>query len=109
MKRFLVVTAAVALGLFVAWSCSYIASHINWPTSNTPVLGCYEIDHCDAPWWIVALFIASLFGPALIYGVIAFVGIGKRWSIIRWATIFTILLPFTACLYFAWYAYQAYR
>jgi hypothetical protein len=109
VKRIFLATAAVALGLFVAWSCSYIASHISWPTSSMPVRGCYEIDHCDVPWWIVALFITSLFGPALVYGVVAFIGSGKRWPTVRWAIIFAILLPITVCLYFALYTYQVYR
>ncbi|HWW03899.1 hypothetical protein [Collimonas sp.] len=107
MKRFLIVVAAVVFGFLVAWGCGYAGSHIDWAMSQTPKHGCYEIDHCNVPWWIIALFIGSLFGPSIFYGVVAFIGTKLNWSPTRWIGTFIPLLVITCGLYFAGYALAA--
>lgn len=109
MKRILATIAAVILGLLVTWACGYATSHINWPVSQTPRQGCYEIDHCNVPWWIIVLFLTAICGPAAVYGLVGFVGAGKRWSPLRWVGTFTVLAVLTVCLSFGEYAYRAYK
>lgn len=103
------VSAFVALGLLVTWACLYVGSHVDWPKSQTPVHGCHEIDHCDVPWWISLLFIASFLGPAIVYGLIAFIGTGRQWSAARWLRSYSLLISMTAAIYFGGYAYEAFR
>lgn len=109
MRRFLTVGAFVALGLLVTWACLYVGSHVDWPKSHTPVKGCYEIDHCDVPWWISTLFFASLLGPAIIYGLVALIGTGREWTAARWLGSYSLLVSITAAMYFGAYAYEAFR
>lgn len=109
MKRFLTVGSFVLLGLVVTWACLYAGSHIDWPKSTTPTSGCREIDHCDVPWWVSMLFVASLLGPAVVYGLVAFIGTGRQWASVRWFRSFSILIPLTAAIYFGGYAYEAFR
>jgi hypothetical protein len=98
----------MGLGLLAAWFFGYVTSRIEWPRLKGAIHGCYEIDHCDVPWWVVAIFILWFVGPALLYGSVAFVGIGKRWSSTRWLVTFSALLLITGCLYFSWYVSRAF-
>ncbi len=96
----------MGVGLLVAWFFGYVTSQIDWPLPKPPIHGCYEIDHCDVPWWVMAIFIWWFLGPAVVYGGIAYVGIGKRWSFTRRAVTFSALLLVTGCLYFSWYVFR---
>ncbi len=98
----------MTLGFLAAWFFGYVTSRIDWPPPKNLVRGCYEIDHCNVPWWVMAIFISWLFGPALVYGAVASVGIGKRWSFARWGATFFVLLLITGCLYFSWFAYRSF-
>jgi len=106
MKRLSGVISAMGLGLLVAWFFGYVTSHIDWPRGKGAIHGCYEIDHCDVPWWLLAVFISWFFGPALVYGGVAFIGIGKRWSFTRWTVTLSALTLATGCAYFSWYAFR---
>lgn len=57
MRRLSGVISAMGLGLLVAWFFGYVTSHIDWPRGKGAIHGCYEIDHCDVPWWLLAVFI----------------------------------------------------
>jgi len=96
----------MTLGFLAAWFFGYVTSRIDWSTSKRLVRACYEIDHCDVPWWVMTIFISWFIGPAVVFGTVAFVGIGKRWSFARWITTFVVLLLITGCLYFSWSAYR---
>lgn len=106
MRRLSGVISAMGLGFLAAWFFGYVTSRIEWPRSTGPIHGCYEIDHCDVPWWVSAIFFLWFFGPAFVYGGVAFVGIGKRWSFTRWIVTLSALLLVTGCLYFSWYVSQ---
>jgi hypothetical protein len=109
VKRLGATIVAVIFGLLMAWACGYAASRVDWPMSRTPRHGCHEIDHCNVPWWILVLLVAWIFGPAVLYGLVAFVGAGRQWPLARWIGIFAVLMGLTACLYFGESAYRAYR
>ncbi len=79
---------------------------IDWPVR--PHHGCHEIDGCRVPWWIVALFIAGIIGPAVVYASIAYVGMGRRWSPGRWAAVSLVVFLVTGGLYVAWFACRAF-
>jgi len=109
MKRLAGVISAIAFGLLVAWFFGYVTSRINWPRPKGPVHGCYEIDHCYVPWWVIAAFFSWFFGPAIVYGGVAFVGFSRKWSVARWIGTFSALFILTGCLYFAWYGFNILR
>lgn len=108
MRRFGAVLAAVLLGFLVTWGSSYLGSHIAWPASQTSATGCYEIDHCAEPWWLVALFWIWFIGPATLFGAVAYAGFGRTWSFKRWGFVYASLTVPIVCLYFAWYVYQGF-
>lgn len=108
MKRLAGVVSAIGFGLLAAWFFGYVTSRIDRSHPKGRVHGCYEIDHCSVPWWIIVIFILWFFGPALVYGGVAFVGIGRRWSVARWIATFSVLLLITGCLYFSWYVFPAF-
>lgn len=107
MKRLAGVVSAMAFGLPVAWFFGYVTSRINWPHPKGAVHGCYDIDHCSVPWWVTVTFVLWLFGPALVYGGVALVGVGRRWSVVRWVATFAVLLLVFGFLYFSWYGFRA--
>lgn len=82
------------------------AGGIDWPVK--PHHGCHELDACDVPWWIAALFVAWMVGPAVVYGITAFVGMGRRWRPATWIAVFAGLLLATCGCYFSWFAYRAF-
>jgi hypothetical protein len=100
VKRLWAVIAAMTLGLLAAWFFGYVTSRIDWPAPKALMHGCYEIDHCNVAWWVVAIFISWFFGPALVYGVVAFVGIPRQWTFARWTAVYFVLVLITGCLYF---------
>lgn len=108
MKRLLAALTAFGAGLVVTWLCGYLNGHIKWPVSQTPIRGCYEIDHCNVPWWIIVWFMATIFGPSALYGVAAFIGANRRWSLMRWSGIFFALTLMTFGMYFGEQAYRAF-
>ncbi len=108
MKRLTVVVSALGLGLLVAWLFGYVTSRLEWPRSLQTPQRCYEIDHCDTPWWLMAVFVSWLFGPAILYGGVAYVGIGRRWPLTQWLAAFVFLSIATGALYAAWYIYRAF-
>jgi hypothetical protein len=97
---------AALLGLAATWAMSGVASSIDWPVK--PYRGCYEIDACNVPWWIVAFFASWIVGPAVVYAGTAFVGVGRRWKPKQWAVASIVLLLATVALYFSWFAYRAF-
>jgi len=108
MRRFLAAISAIALGLLVTSACGYLNGHINWPISQTRKHRCYDIEHCNVPWWIIVLFVGMIFGPSLVYGVVAFFGTGRCWSLTRWCATFAVLALLTICLYLGEHAYRSF-
>jgi hypothetical protein len=97
---------AAMLGLVAAWAMSGLAGSINWPVK--PYRGCYEIDACKTPWWILAFFTLWIIGPAAAYAGTAFIGVGRRWKAKQWAAASIVLLLTTSVLYFSWFAYRGF-
>jgi len=109
MKRLFLVIGGAVFGLLLTFINIFFASQIDWPISNTPAGGCYEIDKCNVPWWIVALFISWWLGPTIVCAGVAFVAIRNAWP--QRKVVFTLLIVavISAMFYVSWYAYKAYR
>ncbi|SDQ21779.1 hypothetical protein SAMN05443245_0420 [Paraburkholderia fungorum] len=106
MKRVWGSLLAVAIGFAVALRLGDSARWNPWPEKSYH--GCYEIDACNVPWWLIAVFVLWLVGPPVIYGCVAYVGIGRKWSAMRWLVTGSTLLLGTITFYISWYAYRAF-
>ena len=71
MKRVLLSAGFAALGLFATWLALRIVESVDWSglTYRWPVGRCWEMDHCDIPWYGVTLFPSMLLLPALVHSV----------------------------------------
>ncbi|MDO3620221.1 hypothetical protein Q3O98_03825 [Ralstonia pseudosolanacearum] len=103
MKRAAVIVAGILFGLFLTWLCLYTLSHIHWPLSTKPVHGCHELGKCPMQWRDVALLLASLFGPTVLFGLMNGVA-WRRWTMRRWSWSAGVLVVLTVVFYAAGYA-----
>jgi hypothetical protein len=106
MKRLWGTLLATIIGFAVALLLGDLARLNHWP--EMPYRGCYEIDACNVPWWILTIFVLWFLGPPAIYGCVAYVGLGRKWSTVRWTVTGSILLLGTIVFYLSWYAYRAF-
>jgi hypothetical protein len=106
MKRLWGTTVAAAIGCAVAFLLGDLGKLNQWP--EKPYHGCYEIDACKVPWWILAIFVFWLLGPPLIYGCVGYIGMRREWTPVRWGSTGLALFLGTVSVYLCWYAYRAF-
>lgn len=106
MKRLCATLLATVIGFGVALFLSDFTRLNHWP--EKPYHGCYEIDACNVPWWVLTIFALWFLGPPVIHGCVAYVGFGRKWSTVRWITTGSILLLGMAAFYLSWHAYRAF-
>ena len=68
MKKIVVALVFTGLGLFATWSALRLVDQVDWSrfTYIRPS-GCWEIDHCDVPWYFVSLFFFVLLLPTFVH------------------------------------------
>ena len=68
MRKMVVASIFTGLGLFATWSALRLVDQVDWSrfTYIRPN-GCWEIDHCDVPWYFVSLFFFALFLPTFVH------------------------------------------
>lgn len=69
MKRALHLLSFTSWGLFVTWLSLFVIARIDWSrfVAPRPAGRCWEIDHCDVPWFIELWFFVALFLPAAVH------------------------------------------
>lgn len=79
MRRALHLLSFTSWGLFVTWLSLFVIARIDWSrfVAPRPAGRCWEIDHCDVPWFIELWFFVALFLPTAVH---AFAGwrLGKH-------------------------------
>lgn len=103
MKRAAIGFAGIAYGMFLTWLCLYIFSRVTWPTPHVAARGCADLEHCSAQWWTYPLLFATLFAPAILFGLLNTVA-WQRWTVRKWAWVAGLLTVATSTLYLAAYA-----
>jgi len=98
MKRFSVGLASFLYGLFLTWLCLYVLSHVHRAPSLKPATGCHELGRCPTPWWVGALIVLAVLGPAVCFCALN-VYSWNRWSIRKWLIRFSLLNVLTVALY----------
>jgi len=106
MKRLWGTLLATVIGFAAALLLGDLGRLNHWP--EKPYRECYEIDACNVPWWILTIFVLWFLGPPVIYGCVAYAGLGRKWSTVRWIVTGSILLVGTVVFYLSWYAYRAF-
>lgn len=105
MKRASVAFAGFAFGLLLTWLCLYVVSHVDWPLSDEPAVGCREIDKCPVPRWAMLLLLADLLVAPALFGILNAVA-WQRWPMNRWIGWFGGLTLLTAAYRVAGYAFR---
>jgi len=71
MRRLLTSISFFVWGLFITWASLRLIARIDWSKVASPRPdGCWEIDHCNVPWYIGAWFIVALLLPTALHTVI---------------------------------------
>lgn len=72
MRRAVVTGLFVLLGFISTWTGLITSSRINYSAvlgdAHRIRSGCWELDHCDVPWWYLVLIGGVLLLPTLIHG-----------------------------------------
>ena len=68
IRKMVVASIFTGLGLFATWSALRLVDQVDWSrfTYIRPN-GCWEIDHCDVPWYFVSLFFFTLLLPTFVH------------------------------------------
>ena len=68
MRKMVVASIFTGLGLFATWSALRLVDQLDWSrfTYIRPS-GCWEIDHCDVPWYFVGLLFFVLLLPTFVH------------------------------------------
>ena len=71
MKRAVATFLFAGLGLICSWASLRLVALINWSKLVNPrPHGCWEIDHCDVPWYIGAWLVFELLLPTGAFAVV---------------------------------------
>ena len=108
VRRGSAATAFLLVGLLTTWASCWVGSRMSYRLPLKPLFrgsgNCNEIGWCSEPWWIIAAFLAYLFGPSIVFAVTGWVsvrdGTQRRTVALRLA----LLIGLTALFYLAGYA-----
>ena len=104
MMRILAAIAGGLTGFLVTWLSLRLTQEIHWPGAPAPTSGCFSISDCPHHWWTLPTFFLVLFGPAILYMMVAQVGIAKRWPRRYWIRVFSVMALVTVLVYIAYHA-----
>ncbi|PCE24089.1 hypothetical protein BWP39_30870 [Paraburkholderia acidicola] len=106
MKRAVFSAAYLAVGLSVSWQVARLSSRLaqqySWPLLDTRWHGCWDIEHCQVPWWGYAVIVTFLFGPAVTWAVVGFQQ-APRLMMSRFISSAALLVLVTAVFYLSFY------
>ncbi|WP_198118328.1 hypothetical protein [Massilia rhizosphaerae] len=103
MKRLAAGFSGIVFGLMLSWLCLYVFSRLNWPIpSHVPTNDCSDLEHCPTSLATYVQLSATLFGPALLFGLLNAVG-WKRLSLREWAVLSGVAVVSTIAFYLAGY------
>lgn len=71
IRRALLTSAFMGLGIFASWSTLRLLALVDWSkvTYARPE-HCWEVDHCNVPWYFLALYIAILLVPTATHAIV---------------------------------------
>ncbi len=108
MRKRLSALSFFVVGLFVTWVACWGGSHMEYrfPLKRlaTASNGCSEIDMCSPPWWVIFLFVAYLFGPAVVWSIAGWKAAANNYSRTRYAAVVCVLSLMTGLFFLAGYA-----
>lgn len=93
----------VLLGLISTWAGLFTSSRINYSAvlgdAHRIRSGCWELDHCDVPWWYLGLIVSVLLLPTLIHATAGYRLAKRNASPSRFVVVAVVLIAAT-CLYY---------
>lgn len=95
-------------GLLTTWASCWAGSHMTFRLQVGRRLsfgtGCYEIDHCVVPWWVMAGMLAYLLGPSAVFAVIGWRVGTSNTPLVKMAILLPILTVLGAAFFLLSYA-----
>lgn len=103
MRKTVITSLFVLLGFISTWAGLFTSSRINYSAvlgdAHRIRNGCWELDHCDVPWWYLVLIVGVLLLPTLIHGTAGY-RLAKRNASPSHFAIAAIVLLAATCLYY---------
>jgi hypothetical protein len=111
MRRTLYLLGFISWGLFVTWASLFFVARIDWSKFVTPhpASGCFEIGHCDVPWFIVVWFFVALLLPTVAHAVVGWRLEKLRVTPVRFIFSLLVLSVATLAFYVITRAISAYK
>lgn len=104
MRKAVVAGLFILLGFISTWAGLFASSRINYSAvlgdAHRVRSGCWELDHCDVPWWYLGLIVGVLLLPTLIHGAAGY-RLAKRNANPSHFAVAVIVLFAATCLYYA--------
>jgi hypothetical protein len=109
MRRAAWFIAFFAIGLLASWQSAllgnWMADRFSWPLIHLHTRGCWDVEHCRIAWWGYGVILASIIGPAVLWGYVGFRHAGNR-NMRGLAIAIAGLLALTVLFYLACYAFM---